>query len=124
METITPFFNEAVDLLKELIQIQSFSKEEDKTANRIEFFLAAKGVKTHRSGNNVWAFANDYIPALPTIWLNSHHDTVKPNNGYTKDPFQAIMEDGKLFGLGSNDHQQIEGEGLVNKMTKTGQKTD
>lgn len=103
METIKRLFDEAVELLKELIQIQSFSKEEDKTANRIEFFLTEKGVKTYRSGNNVWAFANEYNPALPTLWLNSHHDTVKPNTSYTKDPFQAISENGKLFGLGSND---------------------
>ena len=35
--------------------------------------------------------------------LNSHHDTVRPNNGYTKDPFEPIINDGKLYGLGSND---------------------
>ena len=35
--------------------------------------------------------------------LNSHHDTVKPNSGYTKDPFSSQVEDGKLYGLGSND---------------------
>ncbi len=41
--------------------------------------------------------------AKPTILLNSHHDTVKPNKGYTLDPFTPIEKDGKLFGLGSND---------------------
>jgi acetylornithine deacetylase len=35
--------------------------------------------------------------------LNSHHDTVKPNAGYTLDPFSPIEKDGKLYGLGSND---------------------
>ena len=35
--------------------------------------------------------------------LNSHHDTVKPNTAYTKDPFKAVVEEGKLYGLGSND---------------------
>jgi acetylornithine deacetylase len=24
--------------------------------------------------------------------LNSHHDTVKPNQGYTNDPFEAIVK--------------------------------
>lgn len=103
MENINLLFEEAVQLLKDLIEIPSFSKEENKTADRIEAFLNQKGVVAERKGNNIWAFANEYNPVLPTIWLNSHHDTVKPNLGYTYDPFKAIVKDGKLFGLGSND---------------------
>lgn len=103
MENLNPLFEEAVQLLKDLIQLPSFSKEESQTADRIESFLSQKGVSVHRSGNNVWAFASEYNPVLPTLWLNSHHDTVKPNSGYTKDPFQAVVEEGKFFGLGSND---------------------
>lgn len=103
MEMPKALFDEAVQLLKDLIAIPSYSKEESKTADRIEVFLTEKGVNVNRSGNNVWAFASEYNPVLPTIWLNSHHDTVKPNNGYTKDPFLPSVEGGKLFGLGSND---------------------
>ncbi|HSF56254.1 MAG TPA: M20/M25/M40 family metallo-hydrolase, partial [Algoriphagus sp.] len=103
MEHLNTLFEAAVQLLKDLIKTPSFSKEEDKTADLIESFLNQKGVTVNRSGNNVWAFASEYNPVLPTVWLNSHHDTVKPNNGYTKDPFSPIEEDGKLFGLGSND---------------------
>jgi acetylornithine deacetylase len=103
MENAAQLFDDAVELLKDLIEIPSFSKEENLTADRIESFLKRKGVEVNRDRNNVWAFASEYNPILPTIWLNSHHDTVKPNSGYTKDPFKAIIEDGKLFGLGSND---------------------
>ncbi len=95
--------NEAIALLKQLIAIPSFSKEEKGTAELIEQFLFAKGASPHRQGNNVWAFASPFQADLPTIWLNSHHDTVKPNTGYTQDPFSPIERDGKLFGLGSND---------------------
>ena len=95
--------NEAISLLKKLIAIPSLSKEEDKTADLIEKFLNEKGIKTSRKGNNVWAKNKYYNEALPTILLNSHHDTVKPNSGYTNDPFSPIEKDGKLFGLGSND---------------------
>jgi acetylornithine deacetylase len=95
--------NEALMLLKQLIGIPSFSKEEDGTAEVIEQFLRIKGASTERHGNNVWAFASPYQAHLPTIWLNSHHDTVKPNTGYSQDPFSPIERDGKLFGLGSND---------------------
>ena len=53
--------------------------------------------------NNVWCKNKYFDETKPTILLNSHHDTVKPNKQYSKDPFKANIEDGKLFGLGSND---------------------
>ena len=93
----------AIQLLKDLIEIPSFSSEEDLTAARIEQWFIEHEIPFQRSQNNIWA-TNEYFDAFkPTLLLNSHHDTVKPNNGYTKDPFQAQVEDGKLFGLGSND---------------------
>lgn len=94
---------DAIQLLKQLIAIPSFSKEEAGTADLIYQFLQKKGAIPQRQGNNVWAFASPYAPELPTVWLNSHHDTVKPNSGYTLDPFTPIEKEGKLFGLGSND---------------------
>lgn len=94
---------EATGLLKQLIATPSFSKEEDRTAEIIENFLKLHGVKTNRHINNIWAINKFYDESKPTILLNSHHDTVKPNKGYTLDPFTPIEKDGKLFGLGSND---------------------
>jgi acetylornithine deacetylase len=94
---------EAIALLKKLISIPSFSKEEGETAEAIANFLIKKGVAPQRQGNNVWAYLTPFEANRPTIWLNSHHDTVKPNTGYTKDPFLAEEQEGKLFGLGSND---------------------
>ena len=96
-------YEEAVQLLKELIQTPSFSKEEDATAGIISRFLALKGVASSRVGNNVYALNKNYDATKPTLLLNSHHDTVKPNPQYTKDPFTPLVEDGKLYGLGSND---------------------
>ena len=93
----------AIDLLKKLIATSSFSKEEDKTASVIEQFLQSKNVSTERFLNNVWAKNKYFDKAKPTIFLNSHHDTVKPNKGYTLDPFSPIEKENKLFGLGSND---------------------
>jgi acetylornithine deacetylase len=94
---------ESIELLKQLIAIPSFSKEEHGTADAIALFLENRGVTTNRSGNNVWAVNKYFAATKPTILLNSHHDTVKPNNGYTRNPFSPIVEDGKLYGLGSND---------------------
>lgn len=95
--------HEAVSLLKKLIAIPSFSKEEKISADLIEDYLQQKEIETFRVGNNVWSKNKFNNPQLPTILLNSHHDTVKPNSGYTLNPFEPIEKDGKLFGLGSND---------------------
>jgi acetylornithine deacetylase len=96
-------YKEAVDLLQQLISIASYSKYEDGTAAAIDTFLVQRGVKTHRLLNNVWAVNEFFNPSKPSILLNSHHDTVKANHQYTNDPFTPVIEDGKLFGLGSND---------------------
>jgi acetylornithine deacetylase len=93
----------AINLLKQLISIESFSKEEDKTADAIQTWLFQYGIPTERDGNNIFAKNKHWEESKPTLLLNSHHDTVKPNTAYTKDPFHPHMEDGKLFGLGSND---------------------
>ncbi len=94
---------DAIELLKELIATPSFSKEENATALLIKNFLEERGIKTKQSLNNVWAFSKHVDPNKPSILLNSHHDTVKPNSGYTLDPFQPLEKEGKLYGLGSND---------------------
>jgi len=101
--SIDQLYNDAVDLLKKLISTPSFSKEEDKTAAIIEQFFASKNIPSNRLLNNVWATNKYFDEAKSTILLNSHHDTVKPNPQYTKDPFEPVIEDGKLYGLGSND---------------------
>ena len=95
--------SEAIDLLKKLIATPSFSKEENNTASVIEEFLQSKDVATERFLNNIWARNKHFDETRPTILLNSHHDTVKPNKGYTLDPFSPLENENKLFGLGSND---------------------
>ena len=96
-------FPQAVELLKSLISTSSFSKEEDQTATIIAVFLKAKGVEIHTKGNNVWAYNKYFDAQKPTILLNSHHDTVRPNKSYIRNPFSPDVEDGKIYGLGSND---------------------
>lgn len=93
----------AIALLKQLIETPSLSREEHDTADLLVQFLKGEGMPTQRLGNNVWATNKHFDEQKPTILLNSHHDTVKPNAGYTKDPFAAMVEEGKLYGLGSND---------------------
>lgn len=101
--TLRKRYEEALELLQNLIQTQSFSKEEGDTADMIAHFLRERGVELHREQHNVWAFNKHYEESKPTILLNSHHDTVKPNPSWSRNPLEAAVEEGKLFGLGSND---------------------
>ena len=93
----------AISLLKNLIETQSFSQEEENTATLIEGWFNENEIPFQRTKNNIWATNKHFNESKPTLLLNSHHDTVKPNSAYTKDPFKALVEDGKLYGLGSND---------------------
>ena len=93
----------AISLLKSLIETQSFSTEEENTAKLIEGWFIENGIPFKRTKNNIWATNKYFDESKPTMLLNSHHDTVHPNSAYTNNPLKAFIEDGKLFGLGSND---------------------
>lgn len=90
-----------IDLLKQLIATQSFSRQEDMTADIIEEVLRTAGRPVMRLGNNVVSIPER--DARPLWLLNSHHDTVQPGGGWTHDPFTPTVIDGRLYGLGSND---------------------
>jgi acetylornithine deacetylase len=94
---------EAIELLKNLISTQSFSSEENETAVLIMHWFSMHDIIFKSDNNNVWAKNKHFDSSKKTILLNSHHDTVKPNKGYTRDPFNPEIIDGKLYGLGSND---------------------
>ena len=93
----------AISLLKNLIETQSFSQEEENTATLIEGWFNENEIPFQRTKNNIWATNKHFNESKPTLLLNSHHDTVKPNSAYTNDPFKAFVKEGKLYGLGSND---------------------
>ena len=101
--SIDTLFTASVELLKQLISTPSFSKEENDTAEIICAFFDRHQIPHARVGNNIYAKNKHYDMTKKSILLNSHHDTVKPNKGYTLDPFTPIEKEGKLFGLGSND---------------------
>ncbi|MCM1449520.1 MAG: M20/M25/M40 family metallo-hydrolase [Clostridiales bacterium] len=93
-----------ISLLEQLIATPSISRDEAATATILEQFLSSHGVgEIKRIGNNIIAYRTDYDMSRPTLMLNSHHDTVRPNKGYTRDPFTPSIEAGRLYGLGSND---------------------
>ncbi len=93
----------SVSLLQQLIAIPSLSREEGAAADFFQQYIDQQGVKTFRKGNNIWAFAKDFDASKKTILLNSHIDTVRPADSWTRNPYEPTIEDGKLYGLGSND---------------------
>lgn len=103
MLNIEQYTDEAIELLKQLITTESFSRNEDNVVEIMASYLSSKGLSVNRSNNNIWCWAKEPKPELPSILLNSHLDTVKPSSKWTYDPFSATLEGDKLIGLGSND---------------------
>lgn len=93
---------DTIDLLKNMIRIPSFSRDEGAVADFLERWMLTEGFAARRLGNNLWMESGP-ADGRPTILLNAHIDTVKPASGYTRDPFTPEIEDGCLYGLGSND---------------------
>lgn len=91
-----------IDLLKQLIRIPSFSREEKQVADFLEDILKNQGWVVQRKNNNIW-IKKTYDDQLPALLLNSHIDTVKPGDSWTYNPFEPVENDGKIYGLGSND---------------------
>lgn len=95
--------HEATDLLIKMVSIPSVSREEKEFADFLEKVLSDYGLNPHRNGHNIWSICPTYDPSKPTLLLNAHIDTVKPTSSWTISPFSPVIEDGKLYGLGTND---------------------
>jgi acetylornithine deacetylase len=94
---------ESIENLQKLINTPSVSGNEQAVSQIIEDYLKKYGIEVNRIENNIYAYNKHYDKSKPTLLFNSHLDTVKPNAGWTKDPFKAQVIDNKLYGLGSND---------------------
>jgi acetylornithine deacetylase len=90
---------ELLALHRAMIEIPSLSGDEGALCGALIEWLSDRGFVARRLGNNVFAA----VGSGPTIALNSHLDTVPASSGWTRDPHQAVVVDGKVHGLGSND---------------------
>ncbi|MBO4658945.1 MAG: M20 family metallo-hydrolase [Prevotella sp.] len=100
---IQQYTADGVALLRQLIATPSVSRDEGAAADILEDAMQAWQLHPMRSGNNVWAVAEGFDNQRPTLLLNAHIDTVRPVASWTRDPFTPSLEDGRLYGLGSND---------------------
>ena len=103
MMTQEEYVSDAVDLLKKLIATSSVSRNEKEAADIMEQTIRSYGFEPQREANNLWIIDPHYDESRPTLLLNAHIDTVKPVASWSRDPFSPDVEDGVLYGLGSND---------------------
>ena len=94
---------EAVELLGQMVERPSVSRDEKEAADLIERFMESRTMAPRRSGNNLWCAAPQYDGKKPTLLLNAHIDTVKPAASWTRDPFTPTREGDRIYGLGTND---------------------
>lgn len=97
------YFNEAVELLEQIISIPSPSRNESERADFLFSWMKKRGLKVNREQNNLWCMPDEYDSGRPSILLNSHMDTVKPVEGWEYEPFKPTLLEDRLYGLGSND---------------------
>ena len=95
--------DEYIQLLRRLIAIPSFSREETAVADFLDDWMREHGLCVHRKANNLWCESRPHTEGDLTILLNAHIDTVRPSASYTRDPFSPDIVGDRLYGLGSND---------------------
>jgi len=96
-------FEEVIEVLQNLIRIPSPSRGEEITADFLYKYFKSKNLDPVRHLNNIYIKNKYFDSQKKNILLNSHLDTVKPNPEWNHDPYNPIIIDGKLYGLGSND---------------------
>ncbi len=97
------YMNDAVQLLQALIATPRVSRDEASAADLMQERMKQWGLSPQREANNLWVVKEPIDQYKQTILLNAHIDTVKPVKTWTRDPHEPAIEDGRLYGLGSND---------------------
>lgn len=103
-------FGQYIDLLRRMIAIPAFSREEAAVCDCIWDWMQEHGVDAigeqypmRRDADNIILEQKGRGDGRPVILLNAHIDTVRPVASYTRDPFDPAVEGDILYGLGSND---------------------
>ncbi len=90
-----------LELHRDLVAIPSVSGDEDEIMSFAARWLEGRGLHVERLERNV--IARTGTPGAPQLLWNTHLDTVPPAAAWTRDPYDVVVEDGRVFGLGSND---------------------
>lgn len=70
-------------------------------------YIAAEGLTEHTAKHprvNVMGRMEGLVPR-PNLHFNGHFDVVPVGDGWTVDPFGALLKDGKIYGRGASDQK-------------------
>lgn len=84
---------------RDLVATDSVSGNETAVQRLVADWLTARGVTPQLVDDSLLCIAGEG----PLFLLNSHYDTVPASSQWTRGPHDVAVEDGKVFGLGSND---------------------
>lgn len=91
-----------IALLEELVATPSVSGSEDAVGRLVQARATGWGLAVERDDAGVRIEVSSAAPG-PTIALVSHLDVVPPGEGWSRDPFVPVIENGRLYGRGSGD---------------------
>lgn len=89
-------------LLADLVRTPSVSGEEGAVAELALERARGFGLDVVRDATGVKVELRSARPG-PTLAFVTHLDVVPPGDGWTREPFAATIEDGRLYGRGSGD---------------------
>ena len=91
-----------VGFLRELVAIPSVSGTEEPAAVLVEETARRLGLDVVRDETSVRVAVGDEA-AGPTLAFATHLDVVPPGEGWTREPFDPVIEGDLLYGRGSGD---------------------
>ena len=91
-----------VSLLEELVATPSVSGTEEAVGRVVQSRAAGWGLSVERDDAGVRIEVPGPRPGR-TLVLVSHLDVVPPGEGWSRDPFVPVIENGRLYGRGSGD---------------------
>lgn len=97
---------EILALHRAIVEIPSVSGDEGALADFLEAKLRRHGAQPLRLGQTLLVLndgSGEAATPRPVLLLDTHLDTVPPAAGWTRDPWRAASEGGRVYGLGSND---------------------
>lgn len=91
-----------IELLRDLVAIPSVSGTEESIGRFVEQWARDRGLEVERGEDGILIRVEGHRPGR-SLGLVSHLDTVPEGEGWTRPPFEPVIEGTVLYGRGSGD---------------------